>query len=611
MTRSARADAAGAVVVAIVIALLLPTGLVASAQDAVTPPADTVSDRVAVISFDERPAEVVAIESGLTPVPGRRGIYLRDLAVHADRAGAAAIVFVGFDSLTLYEGASDRQAIAESEHIQRLGIAPLLDMALEPRPKGIPRALRYRVDGLAAQFAGIGVPLVTDDRVVRTVPEVVLVPTIEPGDVVRSDKTPANHLVYGLAARAVIGDSGAKVGAATGDAIDMAGQSVPLEKGRLRIHWTPDLDDRKDPAVIAAEKLFGGGSAQDLNGKIVLIGSTDPANTTFYDTPQGPMPEVLISANAVNTMLTEAYLKNASPLIAWLVALGFAGLVAGLWRARWWLSLGAGLVLAAGWSVLTRVLAGDGWLVDPLRPAVAALVAVGVLGTLALVRQLLQRRRLAKLFSEYVPPGIARELINSGRAETAQAGERLLVTVLFCDLRGFTPLAARLAPAEVRTLLDTYYQALSPIVFDHGGTVLQYTGDEIFAVFGAPLPRTDHAEAALSCATAMHAALPTLNHGLHELDLPDIAYGIGLNSGLVVAANVGSTIRRQYSIIGDTVNVGSRLCGQAGAGDIIYPQNTRDDLADPPADDALGPVTLKGVDEPLVIYRLSGELAST
>ena len=207
-----------------------------------------------------------------------------------------------------------------------------------------------------------------------------------------------------------------------------------------------------------------------------------------------------LADDALNTLLTEEYLLPTASSIP-LVVSGLAGVaVVVAWRRSWWMAAIVTVAAAAGWLLLRRVLAGAECLLDPVRPSLAAVVAFTTLVVSAGVRQVLQRRRLAKLFSQYVPPDVARDLIESGRAETAQAGERLLVSVLFCDLRGFTPTVARLSPADVRELLDRYYETYSQVVFQHGGTVLQYTGIEIFAVFGGPLPRSDHADAALACA---------------------------------------------------------------------------------------------------------------
>src|SRR3712207_2035840 len=130
-------------------------------------------------------------------------------------------------------------------------------------------------------------------------------------------------------------------------------------------------------------------------------------------------------------------------------------------------------------------------------------------------------------------------------------------------------MAEALEPAQVRDVLNAYYRATTRIVFDHGGTVMQYVGDEVFAVFGAPMPDPQAAATALRCALAMQQAADGLNDRLAEHGLPPVAYGIGVHRGEVIAVHVGNEIRRQYAVVGDPVNVGSRLCGQARAGEVV------------------------------------------
>ena len=444
---------------------------------------------------------------------------------------------------------------------------------------------------------------------VRTVPAVAGAPTLEPAVAVRDDDTEVAGLVYGMSVRgamAAFGGPSAKAGSA--DGLPLADRVVPLEGGRLRIRWSPGIDDYRDDAVVPALSLFEQANTPDWAGKVVVLGTTDPAHTPYYDTPHGPMPELLVHANALNTLLTAEYLRPAAAWTTPLAVLAAALAVALAWRWRGWgWAAALTLVAAAGWPAVCWLSAGQGRLLDPLRPPVAALVTLVALVLGAVARQVAQRRRLAALFSEYVPAAVARDLIDSGRAETAQTGERLLVSVLFCDLRGFTPTAARLSPPDVRSLLDLYYEAYSQVVFDYEGTVLQYTGDEIFAVFGAPLPRSDHADAALACAMTMRAKLPKLNADLTARGLPEVAFGIGLHSGLVVAAHVGSTIRRQYAIVGDPVNVGSRLCSQAREHEIVFSQSLQEQLSSPPGLVPAGQVDLKGIAAPVTVYRLDAE----
>src|SRR5204863_9190827 len=159
-------------------------------------------------------------------------------------------------------------------------------------------------------------------------------------------------------------------------------------------------------------------------------------------------------------------------------------------------------------------------------------------------------------------------------------GRRLEVTVLFCDLRGFTPFTASLPPSTVKDALNIYYRHMSALVLEHGGTLLQYVGDEVYACWGAPVSRDDHAEAALICAQAFHAENAAIAEELATMDAPAIQYGIGLNSGPVVAAHVGNELRRQYGLVGDTVNVGARLCSQAKAGEVVVSEHVLELLSE-------------------------------
>lgn len=589
--------------VGLVTALGFPQELAGTAMDRLTPATTQVDRRIVAVSFDERQD----LNFGDTPIPHRQGVLLRDVVVEADRRGAAAVVLVGFDSLALLEGPADRQAVAESERIQRLGIVPLLDVGLESGPDRFPRADRYRVDDLSSHFAGIGLPVTSDSRTLRTVPAVATVRTVAPGAVVRGSERrdgAATALVFGLALRSLVPLGYGEPEARDADVVRFGDLAVPLEAGRLRVRWSRDLDDRADaPVVPARQVLERPGPAPDWSGAVVLVGTTDPAQARDFSTPVGTVPELLVHANALNTLLTTQFLRTAPPGLVPSVAMVLSLLIALLAATHWRAAVAFGLVAAAALVTAGRLLAGAGWLVDGVSPAVGALAAaVAVVGRRT-AQQVRERRRLADLFAEYVPPDVARNLVATGRVERASAGERLDVTVLFCDLRGFTVTAEALTPGQVRELLDIYYEAYSRTVLEHDGTVLQYTGDEIFAVFGAPLPRDDHADAALHCAARMHHDLPEVNALLRAQDLPPIAFGIGLHSGEVIAAHVGSSVRRQYAVIGDTVNVGSRLCSQAAASQTVFSDALARRLAEPASDAEQEVVVLKGVSAPVTVFR--------
>jgi adenylate cyclase len=190
-------------------------------------------------------------------------------------------------------------------------------------------------------------------------------------------------------------------------------------------------------------------------------------------------------------------------------------------------------------------------------------------------------------------------------------GERLDMTVLFCDLRGFTALSENLEPAIVRTMLNHYYDRVTEVVLAMRGTLMKYVGDEVFAVWGAPLPSVDHPQRALECAIAIQALTPDLNRELVERGAPEVAFGIGLNTGEAVAAHFGGGRRRQYDVVGDTVNVGARLCSAAGRGEIILSDAVLTRVPSPPPVEPVGHVELKGVSRELRLWRVVAAESAT
>jgi len=176
--------------------------------------------------------------------------------------------------------------------------------------------------------------------------------------------------------------------------------------------------------------------------------------------------------------------------------------------------------------------------------------------------------------------------------------------VLFCDLRGFTAMSESLSPATVRVMLNHYYDRVTDVVLAMRGTLMKYVGDEVFAVWGAPLPSTDHPQLALECAIAIQALTPSLNRELLELGAPEVSFGIGLNTGEAVAAHFGGGRRRQYDVVGDTVNVGARLCSTAGRGEIILSDQVLTRVPSPPPVEPVGPIELKGVSRELRLWRV-------
>jgi adenylate cyclase len=211
----------------------------------------------------------------------------------------------------------------------------------------------------------------------------------------------------------------------------------------------------------------------------------------------------------------------------------------------------------------------------------------------AMVVGLRERERIRDAFGTYVDPAIAELILREG---TDLDGEELEVTVMFIDIRGFTTYASETEAHEVVTRVNQLFSTVVPIVHEHEGHVDKFVGDGLLAVFGAPRRNERHADAALAAARAIAEAVP-------EVD-PDLGIGIGLNSGPVVAGNVGGGGRLEFTVIGHTVNIAARVeSATRETGDtVLLSEATRDQLADPPDLTAREGIHLKGRDGEVTLY---------
>jgi adenylate cyclase len=392
------------------------------------------------------------------------------------------------------------------------------------------------------------------------------------------------------------------------DGVQAGGRFIPTDDDHLlRLNFATGLESGSAPSVVSAIDVLEG-RVDGLEGAVVFIGATDPVLGDVKLVPvdkSNTFPGVMVHANALNTMLTASYLTSVSDtqMTVWIAFLALLVALAVLFLPLW-LSPIVSLLIAAGYLVLSFVRFDDGHVMNLVYPFAAIVIAfVAALGVRYLT-EIRQRRRVSTLFAQYVPEAVASQLEESGHLDEHLDGERLDVSLFFCDLRGFTTISRTLDPSQVRRMLNAFYELTTDIILGQGGTILKFVGDEVFAVFGAPLPVEHHAQRALDCALEIQRRGPELMEELRELDIPAIEFGIGLNTGDVVAAHVGSGRRRQYDIVGDTVNMASRLCGQAGRGEIVVMAAILDQFDDLPPTESLGPVALKGVDAPVELVKI-------
>ena len=314
-------------------------------------------------------------------------------------------------------------------------------------------------------------------------------------------------------------------------------------------------------------------------------------------------PRAIVTANAIATMDAGSFLRPESDSRRLVTALAAVVVVALLWALLpRWAAAGLSVALATGWWLYVQDQVGDGRVLGAVGPIGAVAVMGTTVGLARLVGALQHRRRVSRLFSRYVPGSVATQLMEGGRAEELAAGREHDITALFIDLRGFTPLSRQLEPPQIRRLLDHFYEYVCARVLDHDGTIMQFVGDEVFAVFGAPLDRPDHAAAAIAVALRLQNEVDQLDATLADDDLPPVRFGVGVNSGQAVAAHVGTAARSQYSVLGDTVNTAARLVSIAAADQVIASAATVDSTENPDLR-PVGQVDLKGIDVPVTIYQ--------
>lgn len=188
----------------------------------------------------------------------------------------------------------------------------------------------------------------------------------------------------------------------------------------------------------------------------------------------------------------------------------------------------------------------------------------------------------------------------------ALGGEEKDVTILFCDIRRFTALAEEMPAPQVVELLNTFFSKMIQVVLAHGGTVDKLMGDSVMALFGVPQAGATDPLRAVRCALDMHRALAELNRERARLDQPPIEMGIGINSGPVVAGNIGSLDRMDYTVIGDNVNIAARLQGIAEAGDTLVSEATHSKVAAMVRAIPLEPAQLKGRQHQVAVFRIEG-----
>ncbi|MCP5281699.1 MAG: adenylate/guanylate cyclase domain-containing protein [Rhodoferax sp.] len=359
--------------------------------------------------------------------------------------------------------------------------------------------------------------------------------------------------------------------------------------------------------VSAADLLSKALPAESLKNKIVLVGTTAPGLQDLRVTPVSEIyPGVEAHANVIsglldgNTLVKPDYaigyevvmllfagltLAFALPLVsatrAVILSVVVAAIVGGL---NLWLYLGAGLVL----------------------PLAGALIMVATAFALNMSYgyfvESRSKRELANLFGTYVPPELVDEMVKDPDSYSMEATNREM-TVMFCDMRGFTKMSEQMEPIQLQSLLNGVFTRLTGIIRANRGTIDKYMGDCVMAFWGAPVETSEHAHLAVKSAMEMANAVRGINEEHRAKGIPEIGIGIGVNTGNMCVGDMGSNIRKSYTVIGDAVNLGSRLEGlsKVYGVDIVVSESARK-LAPDFGWQELDRVRVKGKDQAVAIF---------
>ena len=234
--------------------------------------------------------------------------------------------------------------------------------------------------------------------------------------------------------------------------------------------------------------------------------------------------------------------------------------------------------------------------------AFSGLAALGIKNS-RFAEQIHRESLVRSNFERYFAPNVAADIARQDGA-IRLGGERRPITVLFSDIRGFTAMAESMGPDAVAQLLSEYFSEMVEVIFEHGGTLDKFIGDAVMALWGAPISHSDDPDRALQAAIAMQRTIEDLNRRWTAAGRPEIGVGIGIGHGEVFAGNIGSHRRLEYTVLGDAVNVASRLCAEAGPGEILVSESLLRVVKEPVEYDYLPELGIKGKSQGVQVYRI-------
>ncbi|RLC66327.1 MAG: hypothetical protein DRH97_06655, partial [Chloroflexi bacterium] len=343
-----------------------------------------------------------------------------------------------------------------------------------------------------------------------------------------------------------------------------------------------------------------------FHDKLVIVGATASALGDTFWTPTGQMMNgVEIHANAIHTILAGDFLRPApfNVTIALIMVLALlCSLVVLRLRVLWATLLT--FSICALYLLVAFTFFDKGIMLNLVYPPLAILGTFVGLTLFNITSERSEKKEMARTFGRYISPPVVDKILTAlEKDELKLGGQQQEATVAFADVRGFTGISENMQPEELVRVLNIYLSTVIQAVLNHGGMVNKFGGDSVMAIWNAPTPCEEHALSATKAAIDIQRAVKELQE--REAELPKMDFGIGINTGKVVAGNMGSEDRLEYSVVGDAVNIAARITSLAEASKVWISSDTYELVKDYIVAKPLEPLMVKGKREPIMAYEVT------
>jgi adenylate cyclase len=556
-----------------------------------------LSDRLFIPDKPLRDIVIAGIDDRTLEIYGRLSDWPRNLHVKAiDNLAKDKAAVIGFDVLFIDNSPNDSEF---AESIKKAGNVVLPVIGLD--------AARYGEK--TSQFNHIAFPIESLKNSCKNVGHINITPDSDgitrrfPLIISNNDSQIFPSFTLAILATFFNTDLPTKY-STENNTLHLLGRNIPVENySKLRVNFAGENGDR--PYISYMDIIRGNYDSTMVKNKIVLIGITASGEVDSWAVPTSvsKLPGVFIHAAAIETIFKEQFLVSVDDGVILIIMLLLA-LLAAIVMPRIKLVPGGLFTISL---IFVYVIAAsfwfeNGYILNLLYPILIMPIAYvsNVLGQTMIAQS--EKDLVKNLFGRYVSPQVAREIITLADMNKLKlGGEQREVTILFADIRHFTQMSERMPPTEIVDVLNTYFSVIIDKVLQNGGTINKFAGDNIMAFWNAPQEQPDHALLAIKAACGCQKGIREIRDNKSQKGLQ---FGIGINTGYVVAGNIGSVGRMEYTVIGDAVNMASRICEDTPGDEIWIGDQTFNKTKANIEVISLEPRVFKGKQEKQIVYKV-------